>query len=322
MSDPQNQQPWVPAAPGELIEAVKWNQAQQFARAGIADLEQNTATTVDELRGALHNVDAVRFGGRTPNEWSDLFAPRQHNHEDQSVYRRYFKRFDDISAEQFLRHDLGRFPLVDVYEMRPVIGPKPQDQPSAAMRRAKLLFYYGHVDVDLFDLRLRVGSERRPLGVPFWQALAEAGVEYDDDDTIEDVLNDLWTALSADPGDEIDHSTTPWVDQNCGNRRTVRQLKDADQWNDLRLAFRPVRAPIVPVAITHVDYGTLHVSADMPIWRRAAEFYRIAAAVRRDPFTQRDQFNAGIGAAGLDPADPLPGVQLPDVLDVMFLLRI
>jgi hypothetical protein len=323
MTNYKDQQPWVPADPGELIQAGKWNEAQQYARAGIADLEQSTASTVEELRVELRNVDAVRFGGDTPEEWSGTFAPRQHNHEGQSVYRRYFKRFDEISQEAFLQHDLGRYPLVDVYELRPVVGPRPRAaQASQALLSAKLLFYYGHVDADEYDLRLRIGSERRPLGVPFWQALAEAGVEYEDDDTIEDVLNDLWTELARDPGDEIDHATTPWVDQNCGNRRTVRQLKDADQWRDLRLGIRPVRAPMVPVAVTQVDYGILHVSADQAIWRRASEFYLIAKGVRRDPFSQRAEFAAGIAAAGLDPNDPLPGMQVPEVLDLMFLLRI
>lgn len=264
-----SQEPWIPAEPGDLIEANKWNEVQQFARSDIAAAEAKCDAAVDELRDSLDDIDAAQFGGKTPQEWSEQFAPTIHDHEGQSVYRRYIKRFDVRNLDAFLDHGLGRYPLVDVYELLPVVGDTRKVEVSNELKACKLLFYYGHVDADRYNLRISIGRDRRDLGIPFEQALTELGVEYDDDDTIEDVLNDLWTALSKDPNDELDHCTTPWVDDCCGQRRTVQQLKDADQWNDLRLGIRPVRCPIVPVCVTQVDYETLYVAVDEQLRRRA-----------------------------------------------------
>ncbi len=119
--------------------------------------------------------------------------------------------------------------------------------------------------------------ERIPLGLPFEQVLAELGVEYEDDDTIEDVLNDLWRKLMEDPNDTIKHCTTPWVDECCGKRRTVENLKKADQWSDLYLAIKPrkcgkgadisideagaIVTPTCQLEVTQVNYDTLLMEA-------------------------------------------------------------
>jgi hypothetical protein len=64
-------------------------------------------------------------------------------------------------------------------------------------------------------------------------------VTYEDDDTFQDVLNDLWSALWADPNDEVEHGMAPWVRECCERHRTVADLKRADQWKDLYIAIRP-----------------------------------------------------------------------------------
>lgn len=299
-----SQEPWIPAEPGDLIEANKWNEVQQFARSDIAAAEAKCDAAVDELRDSLDDIDAAQFGGKTPQEWSEQFASSIHDHEGQSVYRRYIKRFDVRNLDAFLDHGLGRYPLVDAYELLPVIGDTRKVDVSNELKACKLLFYYRHVDADRYNLRISIGRDRRDLGIPFEQALTELGVDYDDDDTIEDVLNDLWTELSKDPNDELDHCTTPWVDDCCGQRRTVQQLKDADQWNDLRLGIRPVRCPIVPVCVTQVDYETLYVAVDKQ--------------PRRSTTLSGTPTTPAVESGG---DDPLPDLEVPD-LDLMFLLRI
>lgn len=323
MSHHKSQEPWIPVEPGDLIEAGDHNEIQQFARSEIVDAEMRSAAAIDELRDSLDEIDAAKFGGKTPQEWAEQFAATVHDHEGYSAYRRFLKHFDRRNPEAFLDHGLGRYPLVDVYELLPVIGDHPKVEISDRLRQCKLLFYYGHNDADRYDLRVSIGRDRRDIGIPFEQLLAELAVSYDDDDPIEDVLNDLWTALSDDPNDELDHCTTSWVDDCCGQRRTVKDLKDADQWNDLRLAIRPVRCPIVPVCVSHIDYRTVHVSADQQLWRRPLEFFRRARAIPHDPWTEPDAFDKALGDLKIGGGrGDLAQLPLPDTLDLMFLLRI
>jgi hypothetical protein len=321
MPQHKSQEPWLPAEPGDLIEASDWNEVQQFARSGIVAAEAKCDAAVEELRNSLDDIDAAKFDGKTPQEWAQQFAPAVHDHEGQSVYRRFIKRFERDYPEAFLDHGLGRYPLVDVFELLPVVGDDPRAQVDDRLRACKLLFYYGHVDADRYDLRVSIGRDRRYLGIPFEQALAELGVDYDDNDTIEDVLSDLWTVLSRDPNDELDHCTTPWVDECCGERRTVQDLKDADQWADLRLGIRPARCPLVPVCITQVDYDTVHVAADQRMWRRPLEFYRRVRTIPLDPWSDQEAFQREYPGVGLDPRDPLKNLEVPGGLDLMFLLR-
>jgi hypothetical protein len=270
MSHHSQEEPWIQANAGDLITADNWNEVQQYAKADIKQSAEQLEEQIEEVEGKLEEVDAVKFGGKTPEEWSEQFAPEMHEHEGQTVYRRYIKRFTPDLEKALLTHELGRFPLVDVYELLPVTN-------REGFQECKLLFYYGHADADDYGLWVRVYRDRVPLGLPLEQLLAELGVEYEDDDTIEDVINDMWNAFMEDPNDEIEHCTTPWVDECCGQRRTVQELKDADEWADLYVAIRPRKcgkgADMMPtedgalppftcqVEVTQVNYDTLHIQA-------------------------------------------------------------
>jgi hypothetical protein len=257
--------PWILANAGDLITADNWNEVQRFAKADIKQSATELQGKIHEVEGKLDDVDATKFGGKTPQEWATQFAPKVHEHEGQAVYRRYIKEFTQELDKVLLKHQLGHFPLVDVYELLPVTN-------KANFTDCKLLFYYGHADAEEFGLWVRVYRDRVPLGIPFERLLAELGIQYDDDDTIEDVLNDMWNALMRDPNDELKHCTTPWVDECCGQRRTVKNLKDADQWTDLYVAIKPRKCgkgtdpqvtPGAPcqVEVTQVNYDTVLVEA-------------------------------------------------------------
>lgn len=267
MSHHSEETPWIPQNPGDLIKADNWNEVQQYARADIKRSAADLASQIQQVEQKLGEVDAAKFGGKSPDEWREQFAPSVHDHEGQTAYRRFIKRFTPDLNKVLLNHKLGRFPLVDVYELLPVTK-------KDGYQDCKLLFYYGHADADDFGLLLKVYRDRVPLGIPFEQLLSELDVEYDDDDTIEDVLNDMWTAFMADPNDELDHCTSPWVDKCCGERRTVKELKDADQWGDFYVAIKPRKcgkgvdvqdsnlSPLTPfcqVEVFHVNYETVFV---------------------------------------------------------------
>ena len=263
--------PYIARDPGDLITAEDWNDVQLKIQKDI-DGRIDHAKAEIKTEGVDRATNAEHFANKSEGEFVDgldeRYAPKVHDHEGMSVYRRYIKEFttDPGLNEVLLHHDLGRFPLVDVYELLPVLesaGKKDQD-----LRNCKLLFYYGHEDADKLNLWVKVGRERVPIGLPFEEVLREIGVKYEDDDTIEDVLNDLWQAFMADPNDEIKHCETPWVTECCGERRTVADLKQADQWDDLHLGIRPrkcVRGADLAegvgcqLEVSHVNYKTLHI---------------------------------------------------------------
>jgi hypothetical protein len=236
--------PYIPRNPGDLISAEDWNDLQCKVQ---EDIRGTAAATEEKLKeeGVSRADNADRFDGRTPKDLTDeldeRYAAKVHDHEGMAGYRRFIKRFTSDLDKVLIHHNLGRFPLVDVYRLERVVGEKASDEIREQFRHCKLLFYYGHADADNFGLAHQVYREKVRLGLPFGPLLDELGVEYEDDDTIEDVLNDMWDKLMEDPNDELDHCQSPWVEECCGKRRTVAELKKADQWNDLYVAILPLR---------------------------------------------------------------------------------
>ncbi len=236
--------PYIPRNPGDPITAEDWNDLQCKVQQEIKETAEATEEKIKE-EGVSQADNADRFDGRTPKDWTDeldeRYAEKVHDHEEMAGYRRFIKRFTGELNKVLIHHKLGRFPLVDIYRLERVVGEKASEEIRAEYGHCKLLFYYGHADADDFGLSHQVYREKIRLGLPFGPLLDELGVEYEDDDTIEDVLNDMWDRFMHDPNDEIDHCQSPWVAECCGMRRTVAELKKADQWNDLYVAILPLR---------------------------------------------------------------------------------
>ncbi len=294
--------PYIPRNPGDLITAEDWNDLQCKVREDI----QETATATEEKikeEGVSHADNADKFDGKSPKDWTDdldeRYAAKVHDHEGMAGYRRYIKRFTGELDKVLIHHNLGRFPLVDVYRLERVVGEKASEEIRAEFGHCKLLFYYGHADAEDFGLSHQVYREKIRLGLPFGALLDELGVEYEDDDTIEDVLNDMWDAFMKDPNDEIDHCQSPWVAECCGKRRTVADLKKADQWSDLYVAILPLRV-LAGDSICRGDEDNIPPGSDI---RRPCE--TIVAQVSYDTLYLEVQ--------GLSEDDP--------PLDLMILLR-
>lgn len=276
--------PYIPRNPGDLITAEDWDGVQVKVKQDIA-AQIGKAEVEIRKTGVDRATNAEKFAGKDDIQWlkelEGIFAPKHHEHEGLSVYRRYIKRFGSDTPTAFLKHNLGRFPLVDVYTLLPVIGKKPKktDVIDATATDCKMLFYYGEQEAEDYDVVLSVYRDRVPLGLPLAQILDELRVDYDEDTDLRDLLNDLWTAAERDPNDEIDHCSSPWVDQASERHRTVESLKRAGEWDNLYVAMRPqkraVGAPatgdLTTVDITHVNYHTLLVEVGPPPAQRGAD---------------------------------------------------
>jgi hypothetical protein len=229
--------PYVPHVAGDPITAEDWNAMQ-------VQIKEHIAASIDAAKEEIRKTgvdqagNSDRFATRSDTEWEqaldERYAGKSHEHEGASVYRRYIKEFsgEEGMDQVFLQHDMNRFPLADLYELDPVTT----NEDYAGCR---LLFYYGHEDEEELGLAVRIGRERKRLGLPFEEVLRELGVRYDDDASISDVLNEMWDALRKDPNDEIKHCTTTWVEGCCREDRSIAELRRAQQWDDLYLAIRP-----------------------------------------------------------------------------------
>ena len=280
--------PYIEANPGELITAQAWNQIQVDVKEDIAD---QVEAAKDDIRhtGVDTSKDAGEFSGKTPEEWlqelDERYAPKTHDHQGVTVWRRYIKRFTPEINEALLVHGLGRYPIVDTYVLHPVATAGDQ-----AFSKCKVLFFSSHADADDLGLRVRVYRDRALRGIVFEKLAAEVGLEYTETSSIADVLDDFWTQFILDPNDEIDHCQTPWVDTCCEQNRTVAELKKAGDWDDLYIALNPRKcavgaqlntnpsdttlqllAPDCRVEVAHVNYETLYVAADPANWPTDAD---------------------------------------------------
>lgn len=271
--------------PGDLITSENWNEMQIKIKKDIEDKIKSAKEQIKET-GVDKAGSADKFDNKTPKDWTDeldqRYAPDVHDHEGQTVYRRYYKRFTKDTPTAFLHHKLGRFPLVDIYELLPVSNKVTTnaDIESSDGNPTKFFLYYHHEEADEYEMNVKVYREKVPLGIPLETVLTECGVEWEDDDTLQDVRNDLWEKLFNLPNDEISHAFSPWIKNN--ERLKISELKENDEWPDIRLAFRPqklevisrpnnfVRGEAVPteddrqvapapilIPVTHINYDTL-----------------------------------------------------------------
>lgn len=274
---------YIKRNPGDLITAEDWNEMQAKFKKDIEDKIKSAKEQIKET-GVDQAGNADKFDNKTPKDWTDEFdqryAPNVHDHEGQTVYRRYHKRFSKDTPTAFLHHKLGRFPLVDIYELLPVSAEVIADDTIEVsdVNPTKFFLYYHHEEADKFGLNVKVYREQVPLGIPIEAVLTEYDVEWEDDDTLQDVRNDLWDKLFTQPNDEITHALSPWIEKN--QRLKISELKNNDEWPDIRLAFRPRKLEFVanvdttitgdvigkqpPILVTHVNYDTLLVEFEIP----------------------------------------------------------
>ena len=278
----EDKAPYIDFEPGGLIDAAEFNQLQVDIQCDIEEQIEAAKTEIKE--GKVKEAEnAEKFADHSNQEWLDKlderYAAKHHDHHGYSVYKRFIKKFTAKTNEVLLNHDMGRYPIVDTYELLPVTDVAPHNE-------CKILVYYGHTDADRFKLRVKVYRDEVMMGYSLEQLLEELGVEYKDTSTIGDVINDMWAAFRKDPNDEINHCETDWISECCGQKRTVKELKDAGEWEDLHVAMKPRKcgkgtdllaverdddlqvngAALCQVEIGQANYNSLYVRVDPDVF--------------------------------------------------------
>jgi hypothetical protein len=172
---------------------------------------------------------------------------REGQHTDDGALR-VFKRLRRGEVAT-VEHGFGSMPLVDVYGLASFRVVSSADEMKEPV---DVQFYVYHTNDRSARVKAGEGIRRitvddpddPPARIPFARALEIAGVEYDDDSTLGDVVTDFWSRFfskPSDPFDETSYANSPWLDQDVGDRRTVGSMKHGGGWDDLWLTFRPFK---------------------------------------------------------------------------------
>ena len=258
MSHHTSFEPYIPFEPGGLINSEDQNEIQQFIRADLAANAAADAKNVEELKGLIANVDAPKFGGKTPDDWiedNDKRYVRRDDPQAAGQHRRYFKQIDrqisqggnTIFEPAVIDHGLCLFPLVEVYELAPLFDPaNPPDKLGDDLDPAtlKFLVYYASKRDPHAEFLRTESSDWFYWGdtLVFW--LEQFDVRPAMSQKFDDLLNDFWGNM-FNPGLEQDEfknesfGHTPYVQKWIDGDKSIGDLVKGGQWEDLRVAIRP-----------------------------------------------------------------------------------
>lgn len=276
--------PYVRVHPGELITAELFNDIQRRIREDIGDEIERALAALREVARA---GDAAKLGGQTPDELARTILDRVLGEIPRRTgYRRVFKRLHvarpgDVEYSE-IRHGLRAYPLVDVYQLDyfPVMC-RADDESSLAW----VNFYLYHTSERRVGRpqAVEIQASRGPVfRLPFAEALAEHEVEFTDDSSLADLVNEFWKKLFSGLSDEFDEHQfchSPWFNRCCRDDRTVRDIRRAGDWDDLWLKLKPRKtvnyprgagtagggAPVPPdVEVVHFDLDTVGIRVVPP----------------------------------------------------------
>ena len=167
------------------------------------------------------------------------------------MHKHYFRRLTTSDPSVTIQHELGCFPVVDVYELLLINIP--------GITPAKFYLYYGH---DERQALLKAVGERGQVkpGTSIEALLAEYQIKHETDDSMGDVINDFLDAFFVLPNaDEMEHLTSSWIDNH--RESIVGDLQSRGEWDDIRWFTWPKRIPIPSVDVVQLSYETLQLRA-------------------------------------------------------------
>ena len=224
-------------------EATKATSADKATKADSAD----KADRADSSATALKANDSELFTGKTHDQIvqeivdAAVAAVRK---ADKS-YRWCFKRLRLLEQNVF-EHRMGRFPLVDVYQLDYFRVVSAEDD-DPHLTYVNFYLYHGSEDRIRFSkqmVEIETKNEE-PFKIPLEKFLGLMGIAYDDDRGIDVIETDIWNALNNRCGDDrfddTHHTSSPWFRGCCRQSMTVGELKKRKDWGNLWVQLRPIK---------------------------------------------------------------------------------
>jgi hypothetical protein len=273
--------------PGDLITAQLFN--------GLQDkIKKATTEEIDKAIKALHKVDqsgdSDKLGGSTPDELEERILKRALAEiPKRTGYKRIFKRLEKKGEPEIVYHGLRSLPLVDVYQLDyfEVICGDDEEKENKFVN-----FYLYHSDET--ELKSATPNDKRKIiiesssegqfiyKIKFVDMLKELGITYTQTQSLGDVVTEFWQALFKKPNDKFDvdqYCNSPWFEKCCGENRSMQQIEQRDNVDELWFQMRPrktinfpypgpndvVSPPTAPsnfpnnVEVVHLDFDNIGV---------------------------------------------------------------
>lgn len=234
-------------SPGDLITANLFNGLQDKIKDDTAD---QIKTAIDGITKVQHAGDAEKFGGKTPEDVEKTIIDQVlAKLAKKTGYRLVVKRLQ-LNEWDTVTHDLGAFPLVDVYQLDyfEVVCGDGEDKEnkfvnfylyhstetelkSAAVPVEKRKIYIEKSDGSEFVFKIRFEEVLKWFEIPY----------SNNSQSIADLVTEFWQQLFKKPSDRFDvdqYCNSPWFEKCCGDNRSIGILKQRDDWDELWFQMR------------------------------------------------------------------------------------
>jgi hypothetical protein len=249
-------QPYFEFEPGMLITAEDQNSVQRKIK---EDIRSTVDKAIDDIKVVKRAESADKLNDQTLEQLIAEITRRVLDEvQKRSGYLNVFRRLrfealdlkDMHRASSIIKHNLGAFPLVDVYRLDYFPAIISEDGEKFF---GWLLFYIYHGSEKRIrytgtdeknktkTIQLEIERTEDPMfKISFKELLDLLKVEYADETTLSEVENAFWAALFSDPNDNFDddqYGHSPWFDKCCGDERTVGSLRS--DWDNIWVKIMP-----------------------------------------------------------------------------------
>ena len=107
--------------------------------------------------------------------------------------------------------------------------------------------------------------------IPFRVLLEKYKVEYTSTSSLGDLETEFWQALFKAPNDELDdeqYCHSPWFHRCCREEKSVRQLKESGDWDEIWFQMRPrktINFPGGQLELNGVNPGTWQFATEAQV---------------------------------------------------------
>ena len=256
-------EPYISRNPGDSITAEDWNDLQSKIQDDIA---KKVKDAVDAKTSVANADNAAKLENKSAKEVEDEAVEKALAVlPTRTGYKMIFKRLTQ-DDEKVIKHELKACPLVDVYQLDyfEAICAKGEDKEDQSdvfvnfylynSREQKLKFGPKSIEIEPADVK------HHPFKISFASMLDLFGVEYTETQSLDDLETEFWKKFFSGLNDEFDEDQychSPWFEKCCGEKRSVKTLKDSGAWDDIWFQMRPRKVVHFPDSVSPVIFDGL-----------------------------------------------------------------
>ena len=237
--------PYITRNPGDLVTAEDWNELQRRVK---TDIGQQVEEALQNLETVQNSENTHKIDNQTADELTNAILEKVRQElPARTGYLRMFKRAKK-TEDLVIKHNLAANPVVDLYQLEAFEVICSEDEIKSKMN---VLFYLYHTGEKKIRTKVDGGTTETaviepegetPFRIAFSEMLSLYKVNYNDNSSLDNLVTEFWEAFFAAPNDEFEddrYCRSPWFDKCCGDQRTVGELKQRGEWDDLWFKVMP-----------------------------------------------------------------------------------